>query len=394
MKNVANTEAYSAFDHIFLKALRSVSHVVGVARLTQPFWGRWRASEIGDDALFGFLSSIRSLDDWPDAALRMLEREEESFARRRPALSGEQTVGALRRLAYLANIGQWGILPLSDTKRFLYRKARDYTVEAEKLALGTRFERLAVRWREGTFYGNLHLPPEPAGPAPLIIVVHGLDDAKEEHLATDLALLSAGFAVLDFDGPGQGEAFLLDGILWTPDYPEVISAIIDALAERPEIDAARVGTAGFSIGSLWSISAASRDRRISAVYDLGAPINTSAFKRVPFLIKSKMCQITGARTESEIAQVLARNFIDRTEILQRIFAAVRIAHGLKDRVVATRDKLWLRDELLRLGISPEVSMITFPDGDHCCTNQIPEVRRDMAAFFRRHLLQASPRSGA
>lgn len=394
MKNVANTEAYSAFDHIFLKALRSASHVVGVSRLTQPFWGRWRASEIGDDALFGFLKSIRSLDDWPDAALHTVRREEEGFARRQSALNVEQTVEALRRLAYLANLGQWGILPLGDTKRFLYRKARDYTAEAEKLAFGARFERLAIKWREKTFYGNLHLPPPRVEPAPLVVVVHGLDDAKEEHLATDLALLSAGFAVLNGDGPGQGEAFLLDGILWTPDYPALVSAAIDALADRPEIDAARVGTAGFSIGSLWSISAASRDRRIKAIYDLGAPINTRAFGRVPFLIKSKMCQITGARTDGEIAAVLAQNFIDRPEILENIFAAVRIAHGLKDRVVPTKDKSWLRDELLRLKRSPDVSMITFPDGDHCCTNHIPEIRRDMAAFFQKHLLKNSGRTDA
>ncbi|MGB8814973.1 MAG: hypothetical protein WCC57_17480, partial [Paracoccaceae bacterium] len=70
--NVSHTEAYSAFDHFFLKALRSVSHVVSVKQLTRPFWNRWRAGDVGDDVLFDFLGSMRSLDDWQGAAERLM----------------------------------------------------------------------------------------------------------------------------------------------------------------------------------------------------------------------------------------------------------------------------------------------------------------------------------
>jgi alpha-beta hydrolase superfamily lysophospholipase len=388
MKNVANTEAYSAFDHFFLKALRSVSHIVSVSKLTQPFWGRWRASDIGDDVLFEFLSSIRNLDDWPDSAMRMASRERDAFENGRAGLSRDDEVRALRRLSYMCNLGQWGILPLGEPKLSIYRMSRDYYIEAEERAFGDRYRRMPVRWNGRDFPANLHLPHASGQPAPLIVVIHGLDDCKEEHLATELALVDAGFAVVGFDGPGQGEAFLLDRVLWTPDYAGIVSAMIDAVADHPHIDAERTGTVGFSIGSMWSLLAASRDGRIKAVYDLGAPINTKSFARVPFLIKSKMCQITGARTREQIAEVLAQNYLDTPEILAGIGAAVRIAHGLKDRVVATRDKLWLRDELLRLGRSADVSLITFDDGDHCCTNHVPAIRGDMAEHFRRHLLQA------
>lgn len=388
MKNVANTEAYNAFDHIFLKALRSVSHVVGVKTLTQPFWGRWQASNIGNTVLAEFLSSIRNLDDWPAAARRMAEREQAEFDRSRPALSLEETIAGLRRLSYLCNLGQWGILPLNEDKRSIYRLARDRYVEAEGLAFGNNFTRFHIEWNGSNFPANLHLQGG-TQKVPLIVVVHGLDDCKEEHLATELALLETGCAVVGFDGPGQGEAFLLDGNLWTPRFAEIVSALIDQSALNPRIDTARVGTVGFSIGSMWSILAAARDDRIKALYDLGAPINTKMFARVPFLIKSKMCQITGARTQAEIAAVLAQNHIDTPEILTGVGAAMRIAHGLRDRVVATRDKLWLRDELQRLAHAREVSMLTFEDGDHCCTNHIPEIRADMVAHFRRHLVGAN-----
>lgn len=383
MKNVANTEAYNAFDHIFLKALRSVSHVVSVNRLTQPFWGRWQASNIGNDVLAEFLQSIRSLDDWPAAASRMAEKEVSAFDQTRATLSRDETIRGLRRLSYLCNLGQWGILPIGDEKRSIYRLARQYYIEAETLACGDRFERFHVDWDGKRFPANLHLPQGDA-PAPLIILIHGLDDCKEEHLATELALLESGCAVIGFDGPGQGEAFLLDGTLWTPRFAGIVSALIDRVADNPRIDTSRVGTVGFSIGSMWSLLASASERRIRAVYDLGAPINTKMFSRVPFLIKSKMCQITGARTQGEIAAVLAQNQIDTPDILNAIEAKVRIAHGLRDRVVATADKVWLHDRLKAIG-KAEVSMITFDDGDHCCTNHIPEIRRDMVEHFRESL---------
>lgn len=117
MKNVSDTEAYSAFDHIFLKAMRSISHVVSVRNLTRPFWGRWQASEIDEKALFDFLSSIRNLDDWPDAALRMIDREGRAFETNRKSMTTAEEVAALRRLSYLCNLGQWGILPINGAKK-------------------------------------------------------------------------------------------------------------------------------------------------------------------------------------------------------------------------------------------------------------------------------------
>ena len=46
MKNVADTETYTVFDHVLSKTVRSLSHVVGLRKITQPFWARWLASGI------------------------------------------------------------------------------------------------------------------------------------------------------------------------------------------------------------------------------------------------------------------------------------------------------------------------------------------------------------
>lgn len=391
--NISDTEAYSRFDHFFVLGLRSLSRVVGMKRLTRPFWNRWRAGDVGDDVLFAFLNSIGSLDDWPEAALAMLARAEAELAAARPGLSPEAEVAALRRLSYMANLGHWGILPLNEAKRACYLRARDACIEAETLAFGPRYARLDIPFEGAVLHGNLHLPE--GVPAPLVVLVHGIDGCKEEHLATELALLGAGLAVLAFDGPGQAEAFLIDGLRWSPRFPAAISAAIDAVAARGGVQTTRVGVMGMSIGALWAYQAAARDARIAALYDLGAPINTAAFARIPFIIKSKLCQITGARSDAEIATALAPNRIDEGTLAglgARAGFTVRIVHGTQDRVVALADKLRARDEL-SAGQGAEVSLWVIEGGDHCCTSHIPALRRDMAAFFSAALGGAGGASG-
>lgn len=381
--NISDTEAYSRYDHFFVAGVRSLSRVVGMRRLTKPFWNRWRAGDVDDDVLFDFLNSIKSLDDWPDAADRMLIKAEAELSNGRDRMSQQEEVQALRRLSYMANLAHWGILPINAQKIASYTRSRDAYIEAETMAFGPRYQRVDIPWKGQVFHGNLHIPA--TSPAPLVVLVHGIDGCKEEHLATELALLQAGLAVLSFDGPGQAEAFLLGKTLWTPNFSEVISAAIDAIVAL-NVTTQDVGVMGMSIGSLWAFEAASKDTRIKAVYDLGAPINTKAFARIPFILKSKLCQITGARTDAEIQKVLLQTYIDKVEILRGVTAAVRIVHGTKDRVVSQRDKEWLRDTFQELGQVRELSMHLIKDGDHCCTGHIPEIRRDMAAFFTRRLL--------
>ena len=385
MKNISDTEAYTVYDFLFSQAVRSLSSIVGVKRITRPFWDRWRASGIGDETIFRFLEGVSTIDGWATVASQVVDGEIAAFERQRASLSHEELVAGLRRLSYLANMGHWGSLPITAEKLRLYRLCRDIYVEAETLANGVRYSRIEVPWKGRTLYGNLHLPPGRNGPSALAVIVHGIDGCKEEHLATELCLQDAGLAVLGIDGPGQGEALLLDGILWTEDFPDMIGAALEVLAQHGAVNTDRVGLFGISIGGMWALRAAAADPRIRALYDLGGPINTRTFSRLPFLIKTKMCQVTGARDAASISEVLGKNSTESDAILSQVTAAVRIMHGGNDRVVSVADKEWLRDKLLGFGRAPHVSLEVIPGADHCCTGHAERIRSDLTSFFRSQL---------
>ena len=77
--------------------------------------------------------------------------------------------------------------------------------------------------------------PRAAGPHPVVILVPGLDSAKEELRPTEQLFLDRGLATFVVDGPGQGEAEY--DLPIRPDWEVPGAAIIDALEELPEVDA-------------------------------------------------------------------------------------------------------------------------------------------------------------
>ena len=388
MKNSDETATYTYFDHVFSNTVRSLSHIVGLQKITQPFWARWLASGVSRDVIFRFLDQLGSIDGWASVATRVVGEEVTGFQTKQAGLSEPQRVAALRELSYLANMAQWGSLPITDDRRALYRQCRDYYVEAETAAFPSTFRRLDVPFEGMVLHANLHatLCAGSTAAPPLIVIVHGVDGCKEEFLSTELALLDAGFAVAGFDGPGQGESLLLDRQNWRPTFSKSISALLDAIAGTGAADTRRAGILGISIGGLWALQAAADDERVAAVYDLGGPINTlNRFAALPFLIKTRICQVTGRRDTPSVKRILAQINIEDDALLERIRADVRSMHGTRDRVVSVADKQWLLEKLTSLRPDRTASLRLLEGGDHCCTGHADEVRADMIPYFANAL---------
>jgi dienelactone hydrolase len=389
LKNVADTESYTVFDHVLSQTVRTLSRVVGVRRITQPFWARWRASGIDEAILFQFLDEVGTIDRWASAASKIIAEQIEALkiARSSRIFSKPHLVKRLRDLSYLCHMAQWGSLPLNDQRRELYRQSRDYYLEAESLEFGKQYTRVVIPWKSGTFTGNLHRQDKSA---PLVVIVHGMDGCKEEYLSTELALFEKGFSVLCLDGPGQGETLLLEGMLWDAAFPEAISAALDFVAADDKTKVTAIGALGISAGGQWVLRCAAVDNRISAVFDLGGPLSCKKFQSFPFLVKTRIWQMAGAQNAKDLEWVFANNSIEDESLIAKVDAHVRIVHGSRDRVVSVTEKSWLLDKLKSsVGANREpsrqLSMRVIEGGDHCCTAHADVVREDLLRFFSKAL---------
>jgi len=102
----------------------------------------------------------------------------------------------------------------------------------------------------------------PPGPYPLVVLIPGLDSAKEEFRPTEDLFLSRGLATLSIDGPGQGEAEY--DLPIRPDWEVPGAAVIDAASELPGIDPDRIGIWGVSLGGYYAARVVAGDKRVRA----------------------------------------------------------------------------------------------------------------------------------
>jgi cephalosporin-C deacetylase-like acetyl esterase len=156
--------------------------------------------------------------------------------------------------------------PLGDDRKDVFRAAVNRCTEEIIKLNPTRVERVEVPFEGQTIYGLAHYPAQ-VQPAPLVILLPGMDMYKEEW--TKVAqeyYASRGMIALAVDGPGQGESYS-NGVLVSSDgnYERAISAFIDHMLTKPEVDREKIAIWGVSMGSYWGLRCAALDKRLTGV---------------------------------------------------------------------------------------------------------------------------------
>lgn len=114
-------------------------------------------------------------------------------------------------------------------------------------------ERVDIPFGDGHLPAWFHLPPSFAGePVPAVLACGGMDAPREICVAREGdGLLARGFAVLAFDGPGQGESAVHGVHVTASNWVGAGERLLAWARERPEVDAGRLVCSGTSFGSHW-----------------------------------------------------------------------------------------------------------------------------------------------
>ena len=231
-------------------------------------------------------------------------------------------------------------------------------------------------WYEGTtLAAYLRVPASQTRP-PVVIMIPGLDSVKEELQATAQYMLDRGLAVIAVDGPGQGEAEYELAI--EPAYERVASAVADYLEGRDDIDPARIGGFGVSLGGYYAARAAAYEPRIKAAVALAGPYQWSQdWDILPPQTRATFQHRSGAATETEVREKLSKLTLE--DAAARITRPLLVAAGGRDRLVPTRHAELLARE------APGAELFLIPDGSHGLTNHAFESRSKMADWLAAHL---------
>ena len=187
-------------------------------------------------------------------------------------------------------------------------------------------------------FGHLQLPSEGEGPFPCVVAIHGSRGWRPHndiHIANWLDAGIAVFRVHSFDARG------IDGVVETQMEVTHATMLVDAynalklLGSHPQIDAERIGIAGWSLGGL------------VALYSAWLPI---AEKLAP----------QGQRFAAHLPIYPAAHI--RTEIMEWSKSPIHILHGAIDDYTPAIHATQMVDLLLQVGAN--ASLTIYPDAHH------------------------------
>ncbi|WP_276258425.1 alpha/beta hydrolase family protein [Haloglomus litoreum] len=117
-----------------------------------------------------------------------------------------------------------------------------------------------------TLPGYLFAPSGTEEPCPTVVCLGGFDSLAEElyFLCGVPEALARGYAVVLFDGPGQGAPLREEGLTARPDWEYVVGPVLDAVAEHAVADTDGVGLVGVSFGGYYAPRAAAFEDRVAA----------------------------------------------------------------------------------------------------------------------------------
>ncbi len=204
---------------------------------------------------------IRKVADFVPAVSSVAARHEQLARRAEDEGHGITAGEHWHAAAMLWSLAVW---PLWETTPELLtldeRKNNAYLAWARHAS--HRVERVDVPLGDTTLPAWFHVPSSYNGtPLPTVIACGGMDAPREIVVSREGdAFLARGFAVLAFDGPGQGEA-PIHGLYVTPtNWIDAGEALVSWCRSRPEVDTDRLVCTGTSFGSFWITQIAATQR--------------------------------------------------------------------------------------------------------------------------------------
>jgi len=259
------------------------------------------------------------------------------------------------------------------------RAAHMKAVECRRLALPflqPAGERVMIPYEGSMLAGILRRPAGTDRP-PVVVMAMGLDSSKEEMDSYERLFLARGLATLTFDGPGQGEGEYEFAI--RPDYEAPVGAVLDWLELRDDIDAARAGLWGVSLGGYYAPRAAAFEKRLKACIALSGPYSWGAvWDNLPDLTRAAFTARSKSATEDAARDVANRMSLEG--VAERIECPLFALAGKLDRLVPYTDA-----ERLAAEASGPVELLVVEDGNHIANNRTYRYRLQSADWMADQL---------
>lgn len=216
---------------------------------------------------------------------------------------------------------------------------------------------------------------------PVAIIICGLDSVKEEMHTLEPLFHRRGMATLTFDGPGQGET---ERLAIEPAFEKVVAAVVDFVAERPDLDGGRIGAAGVSLGGYYAARAAAFEPRLACAAAIGGPYDFGAiWDALPGHTRQAV-RVRSHAADLEVARAKAQE-LTLKQAASRIEMPFLTIFGRQDRLIPPEQAERLHAEIP----SQAKRLVMYEEGTHVCNN-MPFAWRPLVSDWMADHLKANP----
>ncbi|MBT5944677.1 MAG: alpha/beta hydrolase [Rhodospirillaceae bacterium] len=233
----------------------------------------------------------------------------------------------------------------SDPRELMaYQRGVDYFRKAREVGRDP-VEYVDIPFEDG-FMPCMFVKADVDGPAPCMIHIQGFDSLKELHYPViSEEYRKRGMHMLIVDQPGAGGALRLHGLTAGHETEHYVAKLVDYVEARDDVDAARIGLSGNSLGGYYAPRAAAFEKRLKCCIAWGALWDFSVyFERayakiesapsVPDMVSHGMW-VMGQKTAEDALAVSRQMTLEG--VIDKITCPLLVCHGENDRQVP----LWM-----------------------------------------------------
>jgi dienelactone hydrolase len=325
-----------------------------IAEMCEPLAEAAKAPDIAGTLAFR--------ESWVRMADKLVDLAQDDAAQGRTISAGEKYLRAANYMITAERLQAHG----SDGRMALYR--RHLATFYEGLALTRIGARRVTIPYGGQSLSAIWVPAE-AAPArqPVLVQVNGLDSTKEMKFLVGLPrwLARRGIASLVVDQPGTGEALRLFDLKARFDSEHWASPVFDWLEGQPDVDPARIGMEGVSLGGYYCPRAVAFEPRFACGVCWGAnhdwrDVQKRRLERegnlpVPHYW-AHVFWVWGARNMDDFLRIVEDVHLDG--VVERIRVPFLVTHGAKDSQIPLK---WAHRTFEQLVNSPRRELKIFDE---------------------------------